>query len=52
MSHKYLTINEINKIEVLNKEGYSSRKIEKILGFHYSTISREFRNVNEPKKPY
>lgn len=43
MSHKYLTLNERNKIEVLNTEGYSSRKISKILGFHHSTISRELK---------
>ncbi|WP_276862847.1 helix-turn-helix domain-containing protein [Anaerococcus tetradius] len=27
MSYKHLTINERNKIEVLRKEGYSSRRI-------------------------
>ena len=43
MSHKYLTLNERNKIEVLHKEGYSSRRISKILGFHHSTISRELK---------
>lgn len=43
MSHKYITLNERNKIEVLNKEGYFSRKIAKILGFHHSTISRELK---------
>lgn len=43
MSHKYITLNERNKIEVLYKEGYSSRKIAKILGFHHSTISRELK---------
>lgn len=41
MSYKHITINERNKIEVLNNEGYSARKIAKILGFHHSTISRE-----------
>ncbi len=40
MSYKHITINERNKIEVLNNEGYSARKIAKILGFHHSTISR------------
>ena len=34
MSYKHLTLNERNKIEVLNKEGYSSRRIAKILGLH------------------
>lgn len=43
MSHKYLTLNERNKIEVLNKEGYSSRRIAEILGYHHSTISRELK---------
>ena len=43
MSYKHLTINERNKIEVLSKEGYSSRRIAKILGFHHSTISRELK---------
>lgn len=43
MSHKYLTLNERNNIEVLNKEGYSSRRIAKILGYHHSTISRELK---------
>lgn len=31
MSYKYLTINDRNKIEVLFKEGYSSRRIDIIL---------------------
>lgn len=43
MSYKYLTLNERNKMEVLNKEGYSSRRIAKILGYHHSTISRELK---------
>lgn len=43
MSHKYLTMDDRNKIEVLNKEGYSARKIANILGFHHSTISRELK---------
>lgn len=46
MSYKHLTINERNKIEVLSKEGYSSRRIAKILGFHHSTISRELKRCN------
>lgn len=47
MSYKHITINERNKIEVLNKEGYSARKISKILGFHHSTISRELARCND-----
>ena len=43
MSYKHLTINDRNKIEVLQQEGVSLRRIEKILGFHHSTISRELK---------
>ena len=43
MSHKYITINERNKIEVLNKEGYSARKIADILDYNNSSISRELK---------
>ena len=43
MSHKYLTINDRNKIEILKSEDYSSRRTAKILGFHHSTISRELK---------
>ncbi|MCI5643341.1 MAG: IS30 family transposase [Peptoniphilus sp.] len=50
MSHKYLTLNERNKIEVLHKEGYSSRRISKILGFHHSTISRELKRYEDNYK--
>jgi putative transposase len=46
MSYKHLTLNERNKIEVLNKEGYSSRRIEKILGCHHSTIARELKRCD------
>ena len=46
MSHSYLTLNDRNKIEVLKQEGYSSRRIAKILGFHHSTISRELKRCN------
>ena len=41
MSHKYITINERSKIEVLNKEKYSAREIAEILDYHHSSISRE-----------
>lgn len=41
MSHKHFTINERNKIEVLNKEGYTGRKIAEILDYNNSSISRE-----------
>ena len=46
MSHKHLTLNERNKIEALSKEGYSSRRIAKILGFPHSTISRELKRCD------
>ena len=46
MSYKNLTINDRNKIEVLSNEGYSSRRIAKILGFHHSTISRELKRCD------
>ena len=46
MSYKHLTLNERNKIEVLNKEGYSSRRIAKILGCHHSTIVRELKRCD------
>lgn len=50
MSYKYLTLNDRNKIEVLKEEGYSSRRIAKILGFHHSTISREIKRCKENYK--
>ena len=46
MSYKHITLNDRNKIEVLKQEGYSSRRIAKILGFHHSTISRELKRCN------
>ena len=53
MSYKHLTINVIDKIEMLSKEGYSSRRIAKILEFHHSTISRELKRCgNEYESIY
>lgn len=46
MSYKHLTLNERNKIEGLNKECYSSRRIAKILGFHHFTIYRELKRCS------
>ena len=46
MSYKHITLNDRNKIEVLKQEGYSSRRIAKILGFHHSNISRELKRCN------
>lgn len=50
MSYKHLTLNDRNKIKVLNKEGYSSRTIAKILGFHHSTIARELKRCKSEYK--
>lgn len=47
MSHKYITMDDRNKIEVLDNEGYSARKIAKILGFHHSSISRELKRCTD-----
>ncbi len=47
MSHKYITMDCRNKIEVLNNEGYSARKIAKILGYHHSSISRELKRCKD-----
>ena len=52
MSYKHLTLNERNKIEVKNKEGYSSRRIAKILGCHHSTIARELKRCNNEYKAH
>ncbi len=46
MSYKHLTLNDRNKIDVLNQEGYYSRRIAKILGFHHPTISRELKRCD------
>ena len=46
MSYKRLTLNERNKIEVLNKEGYSSRRLAKFLECHHSTVARELKRCN------
>ena len=52
MSYKHLTLNERKKIEVLNKEGYSSRRIAKILDCHHSTIYRELKRCKNDYKAY
>ena len=53
MSYKHLTINVIDRIEMLSKEGYFSRRINKILGFHHPTISRELKRFgNEYESIY
>ena len=43
MSHKYFTINERNKLEVLLKENY---KIAEILNRHRATIYHEIKRIN------
>ena len=52
MSYNQLTLNERNKIEILNKEGYSSRRIAEILGCYHSTISRELKRCDTRYKAY
>ena len=46
MSHKYFTINERNKLEVLLKENYKISEIAKILNRHRATIYREIKRIN------
>ena len=46
MSHKYFTINERNKLEVLLKENYKISKIAEILNRHRATIYREIKRIN------
>ena len=46
MSHKYFTINERNKLEVLLKENYKISEIAKILNRHRATIYREIKRTN------
>ena len=45
MSHKYFTINERNKLEVLLKENYRIKRIAEILKKDRATIYREIRRV-------
>ena len=46
MSHKYFTINERNKLEVLLKKNYKISKIAEILNRHRATIYREIKRIN------
>ena len=46
MSHKYFTINERNKLEVLLKENYKISEIAEILNRHRATIYREIKRIN------
>ena len=45
MSHKYFTINERNKLEVLLKENYKIMRIAEILEKDRTTIYREIKRV-------
>lgn len=45
MSYSHLSINERSKLEILHKQGQSSRTIAKDLGRHPSTICRELDRV-------
>lgn len=45
MSHKYFTINERNKLEVLLKENYRVSEIAEILNRHRATIYREIKRI-------
>ena len=45
MSHKYFTINERNKLEVLLKENYKIIKIAEILEKDRTTIYRKIKRV-------
>lgn len=47
MNYKHLTTFERSKIEVLNKLGYSTRKITKEINRHHSTIARELARNNK-----
>ncbi len=47
MNYKHLTTFERSKIEVLNKLGYSTRKIAKEINRHHSTIARELARNNK-----
>lgn len=49
MSYNHLNTYERGRIEVLNKIGYSSRKIAIIVGRHHSTIARELKRIGNPQ---
>ena len=46
MSHKYFTINERNKPEVLLKKNYKISKITQILNRHRAAIYRGIKRIN------
>ena len=46
MSHKYFTINERNKLEVLLKKNCRISKIAEIFNRHRATIYREIKRIN------
>ncbi|YCI21436.1 helix-turn-helix domain-containing protein [Paenibacillus sp. Z3-2] len=51
MSYSHLSIIERSKLEILHRQGKSSRAIAKELGRHSSTICRELDRVNS-SHPY
>ncbi len=46
MNHKYFTINERNKPEVLLKKNYKISKITQILNRHRAAIYRGIKRIN------
>ena len=45
MSYIHLTIDKRSQIEVLRREGYSVRRIARLIGVHHSTVARELNRV-------
>ena len=45
MSYIHLTIEKRSQIEVLQREGYSVRRIASLIGVHHSTVARELNRV-------
>lgn len=45
MSYIHLTIEKCSQIEVLTKEGYSTRKIAALIKVHHSTVARELNRI-------
>ena len=45
MSYIHLTIEKRSQIEVLQREGYSVRRIASLIGVHHSTVARKLNCV-------
>lgn len=45
MSYIHLTIEKCSQIEVLTKEGHSTRKIAALIKVHHSTVARELNRI-------